>query len=804
MNTKQLQQVLIASSAIGILIVGVLVAVISTFPLYAQLTANKQRNLQLALQTRALKIEGLLNRTENVAQQITSWTQARQTLAQYNQGKIPKDQAINIISRLLQDALNQSEYIVGISRFDGTEQLLLQVGLPIPQTEWALPPAMIKTSQIRNPIQLQGNPYFVVAAPIIDNNQRIGTDLVLFQFTPIENIIKAEDIHSEITEEIAIGTVQSNQQVQLFSPLQNLNELAVDQLWEAFNKATRGKSGLVNSQLTGFPQNVTAFEPIAGTNWGLAMGIKSQKLYAPVHRLVLKVGGVIILLILVGTGTMLFLLRPLAGQVIIRNSDLEQQLQYKTLALQELNYTQDQLLLEIRDRKQADKALRAALKETKRSQQLLQSLIDTTPDWIFLKDRNFRFILVNQSLAQAFGISPEEIVGKDDLELGLPPEQIFGDPDQGIRGFRNDDKRVLNGEFIHNPVDLATTVEGSVRILDTQKLPLKDENGDIFAILGVSRDITQRHIAEAAVQRSEALLREKNQMLEHTLKELKRAQAQIIQSEKMSSLGQMVAGIAHEINNPVNFIHGNLHHTSEYTQDLLRLIQLYQSYYPDPPDEIQIEIEEIDLEFLETDLMKLLQSMKVGTERIREIVKSLRNFSRLDEAELKSVDIHEGIESTLMILNNRFKGSPNCLGIQVIRDYDQLPLIDCYPGALNQVFMNILSNAIDALEEKNQHKTTTQQVTNSSKIQIKTEVCRENWVAIHIIDNGQGISETVREHLFDPFFTTKPIGQGTGLGLSISYQIIVDKHQGHLKCNSTVNEGTEFVIEIPICPQLLN
>jgi signal transduction histidine kinase len=196
--------------------------------------------------------------------------------------------------------------------------------------------------------------------------------------------------------------------------------------------------------------------------------------------------------------------------------------------------------------------------------------------------------------------------------------------------------------------------------------------------------------------------------------------------------------------------------------------------------------------------------MEVGTERIREIVKSLRNFSRLDEAELKNVNIHEGIESTLMILNNRLKGKLNCPAIEVIRDYGQLPLIDCYPGPLNQVFMNILSNAIDALEEKNQQKTPTKQVSHPSTIQIQTEVCRENWAAIHIIDNGAGISETVREHLFDPFFTTKPIGKGTGLGLSISYQIIVDKHQGHLKCNSTVNEGTEFVIEIPICPQLLN
>jgi hypothetical protein len=337
MNTKQLQQVLIVSSAIGILIVGVLVAVLSIFPLYAKLTANKQRTLQLALQTRVLKIEGLLSHNENIAHQITRSTATRQVLNQYNQGQISQNQAAQAISAQFQETLQQSEEIIGISRFDQNGELLVQVGLAIPQTEWVMPSTTTQTPQILNPIQLKENAYFVVAAPIIDQNQRIGTDLVLFQFTPIENIIKAADTHSEITEEIAIGTVQSNQQVQLFSPLQNLNELPVDQLWEAFNKATRGKSGLVNSQPIEFPQNVTAFEPIAGTNWGLAIGIESQKLYAPVHRLLLRVGGVIILLILAGTGTMLVLLHPLAGQVMIRTDELEQQLQYKTLALQELN-----------------------------------------------------------------------------------------------------------------------------------------------------------------------------------------------------------------------------------------------------------------------------------------------------------------------------------------------------------------------------------------------------------------------------------------------------------------------------------
>ncbi|MEM6521312.1 MAG: PAS domain S-box protein [Cyanobacteria bacterium P01_C01_bin.70] len=285
---------------------------------------------------------------------------------------------------------------------------------------------------------------------------------------------------------------------------------------------------------------------------------------------------------------------------------------------------------------------------------------------------------------------------------------------------------------------------------------------------------------------------QKGQELEQTLQELQRTQLQMVQSEKMSSLGQLVAGVAHEINNPVNFIYGNLNHAKGYIQDLIDVIQLYGQTFPEPGDEIANLLEEIELEFVTEDLPKLLGSMKVGTNRIRSIVSSLRIFSRMDEAEMKGVDLHDGIDSTLMILQSRLKASSDRPAIEIIKHYGALPKIECYAGQLNQVFMNLLSNSIDALESAWQ-----QQAVAQPQITIRTQLDGDDHVMIAIADNGTGIPETVRNRIFDPFFTTKPVGKGTGMGLSISHQIVTEKHQGRFTCQSELHQGTEFTIIIP-------
>ncbi len=323
-----------------------------------------------------------------------------------------------------------------------------------------------------------------------------------------------------------------------------------------------------------------------------------------------------------------------------------------------------------------------------------------------------------------------------------------------------------------------------------------------------------RSLAENSLRHSEAKLLEQTQQLEKTLQQLKGTQTQLVQTEKMSSLGQMVAGVAHEINNPVNFIYGNLIPAEEYIKDILELIKAYQVYYPTPAPEIADKIHTIELDFILKDLQKLFGSIKIGAERIKDIVKSLRTFSRLDEADMKKVNVHEGIDSTLMILQHRLKEQPNRPGIQVIKEYGDLPQLECYAGQLNQVFMNICSNAIDALEQMAVQKHLIKNCWENKlpdclqfthcpllKIRIRTLLVDGKWVQIHIADNGTGIDAETIAKIYDPFYTTKPIGYGTGLGLAISYQII-QTHEGYLRCTSEVGGGTEFIIEIPWRSQL--
>ncbi|NEP60573.1 MAG: response regulator [Symploca sp. SIO2G7] len=471
------------------------------------------------------------------------------------------------------------------------------------------------------------------------------------------------------------------------------------------------------------------------------------------------------------------------------------------------------------------------LQEQNHRLQLLERAIAASSNGIVITDAkkpDNPVIYVNPGFEQITGYRKEDIIGKNCrfLQGNDSIQPAIEELRQALKEKRACDVRLRNYRQ-----------DGTLFWNDFSISPVRDTGGNLTHYIGVQRDITELKQAEEALHKSEAQFRDKAQELEYTLEQLKSTQAQLVQKAKMASLGQLLAGVAHEINNPVGFIYSNIEPAMGYVKELLRLISLYQKSNPTPSTEIKNQIQEIELDFIQEDFPKLLSSIKEGASRIMQIVLSLRHFSHHNEANRKSVDLHQEIETNLMILGNHLKKKSYRVAIEVIREYGELPLIECYPSELNQVFMNILSNAIDALEEK--------MVEDSSltpQIRISTEVVRadkgdtemrgrgdaemrglgdggnkgdtktishsqttkdkqqrtNNKVIIRISDNGAGIPPQLKQRIFDPFFTTKSVGKGTGLGLSISHSIVVKQHKGQLYCNSQLGQGTDFIIELPL------
>ncbi len=421
-------------------------------------------------------------------------------------------------------------------------------------------------------------------------------------------------------------------------------------------------------------------------------------------------------------------------------------------------------LSDISDRKQIEAKLNQSLRELAD----VKFALDCSSN-VAITDHRGHITYVNDKFREISKYSQAELIGQTHrlINSSYHPREFFEEMwhtiSNGHVWLGEMKNKAKNGQFYW----VYTTI-----------VPFLDESGCPYQYVAIHNDITER-------KRAELCLMQQAKDLEQAFSELQQAQTRLIQTEKMSSLGQLVAGVAHEINNPVSFIYGNVSPATRYANSLVDLLKQYQSHYPDPPTEIVEELEELDFDFITQDLLKLLASMKLGAERIRQIVSSLRTFSRKDEAEKKSVDIHDGIDSTLMILGHHLKAQQNRGTIEVIKHYgDRLP-VNCYAGQLNQVFMNILSNAIDALENVSHP-----QLTISTALQ-------DDQIVITISDNGSGMPEEVRSQIFNPFFTTKPIGKGTGMGLSISYQIVTDRHGGVLTCDSAAGSGTTFTIQIP-------
>ncbi|MEG4859201.1 PAS domain S-box protein [Microcoleus sp. K1-B6] len=427
------------------------------------------------------------------------------------------------------------------------------------------------------------------------------------------------------------------------------------------------------------------------------------------------------------------------------------------------------------------------------SEELFRTIFEDAPIAIYLAnlDDN-KLVRVNKTYCEMLGYTAAELLDKTFIELGHPD-----DYPKNVQVADSLDR----GEITHYQIELRQiTATGKIVWVNVTATLIRDGEGQPIYNLGMIENITNRKISAAALQASESQLRKQAAQLQEAYEKLQNAQIQLVQSEKMSSLGQMVAGIAHEINNPATFINGNIAHTYNYFHDLIELLSLYQECYPSPVPQIAEKVKDLELDFLKEDLPKMLNSMRVGVERISNIVLSLRNFSRLDESEMKLVDVHEGIDSTLLILQHRFHQASIKSGIEIIKEYGKISKIYCCAGQLNQVFLNIISNAIDALENQPEPRTIvirTLMKKAGLKSHSKTQLSDCDRIVICIADSGPGMSEEVRKRLFDPFFTTKPVGAGTGLGLSISHQIVVEKHKGSLRCISAPGQGAEFWIEIP-------
>lgn len=524
-------------------------------------------------------------------------------------------------------------------------------------------------------------------------------------------------------------------------------------------------------------------------------------------------------------------------QVQALNANLERQVQERTAQLQKsLDFAQ--VLTRVRDQIRSTLDLKIILQTIVREVRVLLDT-DRTVIYQFAEDKHGQVVV-------------EAVCGQWRSILGITsPQECFTEASDCFS--QTGRVRAINDIYTENLTPCHREFLEDLQVRGSLIVPMRGKDSQLWGLLiahecsgprvwqTAEQELVQHLAAQAAIAIHQAELyqeslnaataeRLKAEQLAKTLTELHNTQAQLIQTEKMSSLGQLLAGVAHEINNPVNFIYGNLSHASEYTKDLLCLVALYRQHYPNPNQEISECSEAIDIEFLAEDLPKILGSMTVGVDRIRQLVVSLRNFSRSDQAEKKAVDIHEGIDSTLLILQHRIKANSERNTVEIIKEYGNLPLVECYASSLNQVFMNLIGNALDALEMGQRERVrnlpfqvASAAATNLSSqklavepidinpsteclipdfpspcIRIRTELIDEKTVGICIADNGHGIPKELISHIFNPFFTTKPVGRGTGLGLSISYQIVVEKHQGVLKCVSIPGQGTEFRIEIPL------
>lgn len=722
----QLYRSLLIYSVVGTLIIGAIIAAVSIVPLSERMKEYQQDSVKHAIHTRLIAVRQFISRASEVATQVTSRTKAREGLEAYNRNEIDAAKLDLTVKPLLVEAVQRSADVVGLLRFDAQRHPVIAVGQKIPEHHWVIPEGSASTPAISGPVEVDGVSYIVVGASIVNpQKERVGTDVILFKLAALKPII--DDLTGlGTTGEAILFKVLDGQASPVF-PLQRVQGNAITGAEQALLLQQFNSTPSADSETTAIFRDSSGHDyiivssPIKELSWLLAIRIDKNELYANITEQIALIVAIIVALMLIGALIMALLLRPLAGRVMIHTDELEQQVQEKS----------------------------------KKIGQILQSIGDA---FISL-DRDYRVTYANSHVENMFAVKEDDLVGKD-VWARLP---------EVAECFLTGMQQASNGNV---SVRMESYYAANHSWLAAHIYPL-EEGLSIYL-----HDITRRKIAE------QELIKEREEQ-KKLIERLKEAQNQLLQSEKMASIGQLAAGIAHEINNPIGFINSNIGTLRSYVLDLLKLVQLYEAseeQLKEGPTAalIQATKVEIDLPYLKDDVKSLLDESHDGVMRVKRIVQDLKDFSHVDEAEWQQADLHSGLESTLNIVNNEIKYKA-----EVIKAYGELPLIECVPSQINQVFMNLLVNAAQAIEE---HGTITIRTGTSAD---------DNGCWIEVEDSGKGIEAAHLTRIFEPFFTTKPVGTGTGLGLSLSYGII-EKHQGKLEVRSTVGQGTCFRIWLPI------
>lgn len=742
-KTRQLQRRIVTFSVFGMLLIGAIVGVVSIVALYDELRVNQENTLIFATTTKSMAVEEFLARAKDTAKQIASRTKIRQSLVDYNAGRITLEEFLPFTRKGLGDAISGSDEIDGVARHDAQDRELITLGEFIPLEFRVFDSGRGNDVTVLNIRSSSGAQHVVLRSPVIDNGVYAGTDFIFYRL---------DDLHSIIGDYVGLGETGETMLVMRiadqFSSLfperggtfdDNIPLRRTHSFVSAVEKSLSGKTGIVAPTRFRGDDYVFSFGKLSQPTWAIITRMQQNEFYQPVKDQIVKLSAVIVALVAGGALVMLGIIRPMAGRIIVQSREMEMAVNQKSAAL--------------------------VASEAK-----IRAIVDSADSGIITANEIGIIDTFNPAAEALFGYSAQEAIGQSIMQL-LP-------------GIQTENGASAAGRRTEEHASARTRQTGrelSARHRDGHSIPVEVNVSDLQVgeeqkITVLVRDITRRKQAEDRLNQQYKELQDANL-------ELKQAQQQLLQSEKMASIGQLAAGVAHEINNPIGYVNSNFGALNDYVNDLLKLIDAYKAYEVAHPEIEELKVvreleRSIDIAFVRKDVVGLLEESAEGIKRVRKIVRDLREFSHVSEENMKPVDLTVGIESTLNIARNETKYKA-----EVVKRFGQIPQVECVPSQINQVFMNLIVNAAQAIEERGTITITTRDEPGS--------------VIVEVSDTGPGIAPEILGRIFEPFFTTKDVGKGTGLGLSLSYSII-ENHHGSIEVESELGKGTTFRIRLPV------